>query len=78
MEFIEINADNIDKIGDILYNIRDKRDIAQADVASIMKKGQGQISSMEHNRKVPGLRNLVDYLSAVGGWKLAIINTESE
>ena len=79
METIILTSDNIRKVGNILYKIRvEDRQISQADVADKMEKGQGQISGMENNRKIPGLRNIISYLEAVGGWKLAIIRTEDQ
>jgi transcriptional regulator with XRE-family HTH domain len=77
METIVLTSDNIRKVGNILYKIRvEDRQISQADVADKMEKGQGQISGMENNRKIPGLKNIISYLDAVGGWKLAIIRAE--
>lgn len=73
MDVIKITPENINKLGDILYNIREERNVAQADVAETMKRGQPQISGMEHTRKIPGLKTLVSYLEAVGGWKLALV-----
>jgi transcriptional regulator with XRE-family HTH domain len=79
METIILTSDNIRKVGNILYKIRvEDRQISQADVADKMEKGQGQVSGMENNRKIPGLKNIISYLDAVGGWKLAIIRAEDQ
>lgn len=76
---IEITTENIDKIGNILYNIRDQAQVAQGDIAAIMKRDPSQISGWENNHKIPGLRSLVAYLNVLGrGWKLAIVREEDD
>jgi hypothetical protein len=66
MPFFQITSDVVPVIGNALYDLRaEKRKMNQGDVAKKMDKSQGQISLMEHNIKIPALRNLVSFLDAI-------------
>lgn len=63
---IVVGKKSVQKIGDIVYNIRCEAGYSQRQLAELLEDYQSNIAKIESNQKKPGLEKLVQILDQLG------------